>query len=132
MYDPPKASVYTATTLAWLGDRAAEPAAREILAALEDHRSSPPRPRRVALARLDLGLALINTGKLDEAAAAALAAVASGRLAPVDRPRLREIIAAVAGHGIPEGRDLADAYRAEVTAPRELPAAAGEPPGAPA
>jgi len=118
VYDPPKARVYVATTLAWLGDHAAEPAARDILAALEDHGSSPPRLRRIALARLDLGLALTRSAKLDEAASSALTAVASGRLAPVDRPRVREIIAAVGSRDIPEGRDLAVAYRAELEAAR--------------
>lgn len=112
VYDPPKARVYVATTLAWLGDRAAEPAAREILAALEDHGGSPPRPRRIALARLDLGLALIRTGKLDEAASSALAAVASGRLAPVDRPRVREIVAAAVEAEAPGAAGLAEAYAA--------------------
>ena len=126
VYDPPKARVYVATTLAWLGDRAAEPAARDILAALEDHGSDPPRPRRVALARLDLGLALARTGKLDEAASSALSAVTSGRLVPVDRPRVREIVAAVERGGS-GGADLADAYRAEITASRAL-TAGGEPP----
>lgn len=89
VYDPPKARVYIATTLAWIGDPAAEPAAREILAALQDHGAEPPRPRRIALARLDLALALTVGDKLDEAAAAAADAVASGRLAPVDLPRGR-------------------------------------------
>jgi transcriptional regulator with XRE-family HTH domain len=130
VYDPPKARVYVATTLAWLGDRAAEPAAREILAALEDHGSDPPRPRRIALARLDLGLALARTGKLDEAASAALSAVTSGRLAPVDRPRALEILAAVGSRDIPEGRDLADAYRAQITAERDLATAPGKSPAA--
>jgi hypothetical protein len=128
VYDPPKARVYVATTLAWLGDRAAEPAARDILAALEDHGSDPPRPRRIALARLDLGLALARTGKIDEAASSALSAITSGRLAPVDRPRVREIVAAVERGGS-ESADLADAYRAEVAASRAL-TAAGEPPAA--
>lgn len=128
VYDPPKARVYVATTLAWLGDRAAEPAAREILAALEDHGGSPPRPRRIALARLDLGLSLIRTGKLDEAASSALAAVASGRLAPVDRPRVREIVAAAVGAAAPGAPELAEAYAAEFGAGRE----AGEDGGTPA
>jgi tetratricopeptide (TPR) repeat protein len=129
VYDPPKARVYVATTLAWLGDRAAEPAARDILAALEDHGSDPPRPRRVALARLDLGLALARTGKLDEAASSALSAVASGRLAPVDRPRVREIVAAVERGGSGSA-DLADAYRAELGASRDPSPAGGKPPAA--
>jgi transcriptional regulator with XRE-family HTH domain len=113
VYDPQKADVYTATILTWLGDAAAEPAARAILAALEDHGTTPPRQRRIALARLDLGLALVNLGKHDEATTAALDAVRSGRLAPVDRPRVREIVAAVAARGVPEARELADTYRAE-------------------
>jgi hypothetical protein len=71
----------------------------------------PPRLRRIALARLDLGLALITAGKLDEAASSALNAVRSGRLAPVDAPRIREIAAAVAV--VPEARELNEAYAEE-------------------
>jgi transcriptional regulator with XRE-family HTH domain len=113
VYDPPKARVYVATTLAWLGDNAAEPAARDILAALENHGADPPRPRRIALARLDLALALATAGKLDESAASASAAVASGRLAPVDRPRVHEIVAVVTGRAAPGAAELAEAYRSE-------------------
>jgi hypothetical protein len=115
VYDPPKACVYVATTLAWLGDSAAEPAARDILAALENHGADPPRPRRIALARLDLALALalVTAGKLDESAASASAAVASGRLAPVDRPRVHEIVAAVTSRAVPGAAELAEAYRSE-------------------
>ena len=65
-YDPPKSQVYVATTLAWLGDAAAEGMARQVLAAIEAG-VGRPRPRRVALARLDLALALIAAGKDDEA-----------------------------------------------------------------
>jgi tetratricopeptide (TPR) repeat protein len=114
VYDPPKARVYVATTLAWLGDSAAEEAARDILGALLADAS--PRLRRIALARLDLALALAGAGKHDEAAASALDAVRSGRLALVDRPRFREITAAVSAAGVPEARDLAEAYRAELAA----------------
>jgi len=120
VYDPPKARVYVATTLAWIGDRAAEPAAREILAELLDHGDAPPRPRRVALARLDLALALAAEGKLDEATATASDAVASGRLAPVDRPRVREIVAAVTSRSAPAAGELAEAYRAEFTSGQRL------------
>jgi hypothetical protein len=109
VYDPPKAQVYVATTLSWLGDSAAEPITRQVLAAIE---SSSPRPRRAALARLDMALALTAAGKDDEAAGVALQAVQSGRLAPVDAPRVREVIGAVAAVGMPEARELADAYRA--------------------
>lgn len=113
VYDPQKADVYLATTLTWLGDTAAEPAARAILTALQSRDGAPPRPRRVALARLDLGLALVNVGKHDEAAATALDAVESGKLAPVDQPRIREIVARVAARESPRSSELAEAYRAE-------------------
>jgi hypothetical protein len=113
VYDPPKARVYAATTLTWVGDAAAEPMAREILAELVNHGAAPPRPRRIALARLDLALALAAAGKHDEAAAQAMDAVASGRLAPVDRPRVREIVAAVTSRAAPGTAELAEAYRAE-------------------
>lgn len=113
VYDPPKARVYVATTLSWAGDRAAEPAAREILAELENPGTGTLRPRRIALARLDLALTLATAGKYDEAAAEASAAVASGRLAAVDRPRAREVAAAVAGRSVPGARELEEAYRSE-------------------
>ena len=41
----------------------------------------------------------------------ALKAVRSGRLAPVDGRRVREIVLAVAGRGVPEAAELAEAYR---------------------
>ena len=50
-YDPPKAQVYVATTLSWLGDTAAEGLSRQVLAAIEAPQARP-RPRRAALARL--------------------------------------------------------------------------------
>jgi hypothetical protein len=48
-YDPAKSEAYVATTLAWLGDRAAEGYARHILARLESAADGPPRPRRRVL-----------------------------------------------------------------------------------
>jgi transcriptional regulator with XRE-family HTH domain len=113
VYDPPKARVYVATTLTWLHDSAAEGAARDILYSLEHPDGGPLRPRRIALARLDLGLALVTAGKHDEASATALAAVRSGRLAPVDRPRVWEIVAAVTSRHVPGARELTDAYHGE-------------------
>jgi hypothetical protein len=80
-YDPPKAQMYVATTLSWLGDPAAEPLARQVLAAIEAPEERP-RPRRAALARLDLSLALTAANKHDEAAGVALEAIRSRRLAP--------------------------------------------------
>jgi transcriptional regulator with XRE-family HTH domain len=110
-YDPPKAQVYVATTLSWLGDKAAERLARQVLAAIEAPEARP-RPRRAALARLDLALALTVADKHDEAAGVTLEAIRSGRLAPVDGRRAREIVLAVAGRGVPEAAELAEAYQA--------------------
>lgn len=114
-YDPGKAEAYTATTLAWIADPAAEQAARQVLARLESPPAGPPRPRRASSARLDLAVALAGRGKHDEAAGTALAAVTSGYLVPSNYWRAREVITAVSGHGIAEARDLAEAYRAETT-----------------
>ncbi len=110
-YDPAKSQAYIATTLSWLGDPAAEPYARDVLARLKAVSDGPPRPRRAASARLDLALALIAAGRHDEAAGTTLEAIRSGRLVPSNYWRAREIIQAVAGHGVPEAAELADAYR---------------------
>ena len=110
-YDPPKAQVYVATTLSWLGDKAAEMLARQVLATIEAP-GERPRPRRAALARLDLALALTAADKHDEAAGITLEAIRSGRLAPVDGRRAREIVLAVSGRGVPEAAELAEAYQA--------------------
>jgi hypothetical protein len=112
-YDPPKSQAYIATTLAWVGDTAAEGITREVLAAIEAPGAAPPRPRRAALARLDLALALTAAGKPDEAAATALQAVRSGRLAPVDGRRVRDIIRAVTASHALSARELAEAYHGE-------------------
>ena len=110
-YDPAKSQAYTATTLSWLGDPAAEPCARQVLARLESTADGPPRPRRAASARLDLSLALVAAGRHDEAAGTTLDAVLSGRLVPSNYWRAREVIEAVAERGIPGARDLKEAYR---------------------
>ncbi len=110
-YDPAKSEAYTATTLAWLGDPAAEGYARHILARLESAIDGPPRPRRAATARLDLSLALIAAGRHDEAAGTAMEAIASGRLVPSNYWRAREVIHAVTERGVPEAAELAEAYR---------------------
>lgn len=81
-YDPVKAETYIATTLSWLGDPAAVPMARQVLARVEAAGDGVPRPRRAALAMLDLALALAGTGQPDEAAAEALNAVTSELLVP--------------------------------------------------
>ncbi|HEY3955594.1 MAG TPA: helix-turn-helix transcriptional regulator [Streptosporangiaceae bacterium] len=110
-YDPAKSQAYVATTLSWLGDPAAEPEARQVLARLESTTDGPPRPRRAASARLDLSLALVATGRHDEAAGTVLEAVTSGRLVPSNYWRAREVIEAVAARGVPEARELGDAYQ---------------------
>jgi transcriptional regulator with XRE-family HTH domain len=120
-YDPAKSEAYTATTLAWLGDPAAERYARHVLVRLESSIDGPPRPRRAASARLDLSLALIAAGRHDEAAGTALEAISSGRIVPSNYWRAREVIQAVAQRGVPEAADLAEAYR-EVCGDSERPA----------
>jgi hypothetical protein len=112
-YDPAKAEAYTATTLAWVGDPAAERFARDVLARLESPADGPPRHRRAATARLDLALALVASDKPDEAAAMTMQAVLSGRIVPSNYWRASEVIGAVAARGVPEARELAEAYRAE-------------------
>jgi tetratricopeptide (TPR) repeat protein len=111
-YDPAKAEAYVVTTLAWAGDPAAEEYARHVLARFEA--PAAPRFRRATAARLDLALTLGRQGKLDEAAGAALQAVTSGYLVPSNYWRAREVIAVVGSSDVPEGRELADAYRAEL------------------
>jgi transcriptional regulator with XRE-family HTH domain len=111
-YDPAKSQAYVATTLAWLGDPAAEGYARQVLARLESTTDGSPRPRRAASARLDLALALLATGRLDEAASTTLDAITSRLLVPSSYWRAEEVISAVAKRGVPESRELQEAYRA--------------------
>ncbi len=122
-YDPAKSQAYAATTLSWLGDPGAEPIARQVLARLDSAADGAPRPRRAASARLDLSLALIAAGRHDEAADIALEAVTSGRLVPSNYWRAREVINTVSGRGVPEARELAEAFREICTAsdPPALP-----------
>ncbi|MEA3532823.1 hypothetical protein [Nocardia implantans] len=79
-YDPAKSDAYVATTLSLLGDPAAESYAQHVVADLL--RSPTVRPRRIASANVDLGLALVAADKPEEAADVALAAVTSARLVP--------------------------------------------------
>jgi hypothetical protein len=111
-YDPSKAHACTATTLAWVGDPAAESYAREVVAELAAAPDGMARPRRVASARLDLGLALLAAGKPEEAGAAALSAITSGRLVPYNWWRVSEVVAGVERAGVPDAADLRDVYRA--------------------
>jgi len=109
-YDPAKADSYTATTLAWAGDPAAEKYARAVLQQMRRLGEDVRRPRRAASARLDLSLALLAAQKPDEAAAVALKAVASGRIVASNWWRATEILSAVQRTGIAESADLDEAY----------------------
>lgn len=109
-YDPDKALSYTATTLAWAGDPAAEDYARTVISQLETPANGIARPRRIAAARLDLGLALLASGKPDEAAHVTTAAITSGRVVPSNWWRATEILTGVERCGISEASDLRDAY----------------------
>jgi transcriptional regulator with XRE-family HTH domain len=125
-YDPAKAEAYVATTLSWIGDKAAVGCTRQVLARLESGAAGgPPRPRRAASARLDLALALAGAGQPAEAAGTALDAVTSGLLVPSNWWRAEEVITAVATRAEPEARELREAYAGmrragQAAAPREL------------
>jgi hypothetical protein len=110
-YDPAKSEAYAATTLSWLADPASEGVSRLVLQRLESSAGGPPRPRRAASARIDLSLALLASGKPDEAAGVALQAVTSGRLVPSNYWRAREVVEAVEATGTAEAGQLAEAYR---------------------
>jgi transcriptional regulator with XRE-family HTH domain len=110
-YDPAKAISYTATTLSWVGDSAAEEFARAAIDELTAEPGGVPRPRRLASARLDLGLALLAADKPDEASAEALAAVTSGRVVPSNWWRATEVLHGVEQAGAPELSALREAYR---------------------
>jgi hypothetical protein len=110
-YDPAKADAYTATTLAWLGDPAAEPYARQVLTRLQTPVGGRVRARRIASARLDLSLALVAAGRHEEAAHETLTAVTSGVLVPSNYWRAGEVIGAVATARVPEVAELREAYR---------------------
>ncbi|SDH49905.1 hypothetical protein SAMN05216553_1252 [Lentzea fradiae] len=109
-YDPDKAVAYTATTLAWVGDVAAEEYAREIIRRLAPSDDVSRWPRRVASANIDLSLALLVGDRADEAASHTLRAIASGRVVPSNQWRAAEVVRAVEARGLPEAADLREAY----------------------
>ncbi|MFE3028808.1 XRE family transcriptional regulator, partial [Nocardia tengchongensis] len=108
-YDPAKSDAYIATTLAWLGDPAAETYARHVLTELAANPST--RPRRIATANIDLGLALVAADKPDEAAHVTLAAVTSGRLVPSNYWRVTEVVAGIEHRDPPDAAGIRDAFR---------------------
>ncbi|MEV7197749.1 helix-turn-helix transcriptional regulator [Streptomyces sp. NPDC093510] len=109
-YDPDKATSYAATTLAWIGDPAAEAPAREVIGHLPPGTDSAAWPRRIVTAHLDLALTLLSLGRLDEATDAATRAISSGRLLPANHWRVLEIVRAVEARRLPEARELREAY----------------------
>lgn len=108
-YDPTKALAYTATTLAWAGDPAAEQAARAALAELDPHGDGGDRPRRSASARLDLALALAAR-QPDEASAVAAEAIRAGRVVPSNWWRAGEVLRRIERTGAPEAVALREVY----------------------
>ncbi|GAB1823599.1 helix-turn-helix transcriptional regulator [Herbidospora sp. RD11066] len=110
-YDPAKSDAYVATTLSWLGDSAAVPYARRVLARMESPADGPVRPRRAVAARLDLALALLAVDQSEEAGELALAAITSGLLVPSNYWRAREVVAEIDNRRIPEAVQLREAYR---------------------
>jgi tetratricopeptide (TPR) repeat protein len=109
-YDGTKQETYVATTLSWIGDPAAVPMARQVLARVGTAADGVPRPRRAALAMLDLALALASTGQPDEAAAEALNAITSGLVVPSSWWRAAEVLATIPAT-VTGRAELADAYR---------------------
>lgn len=109
-YDPAKATSYTATTLSWVGDPAAVDYAREVIARLAPGDPHGGRPRRLATARLDLALALIRRGEVEEATESALTAVLSGRVVPSNWWRAGEIVRAAEARGTRAAHPLREAY----------------------
>jgi hypothetical protein len=106
-FDARKLETYTATALAWSGDPAGEDIARDVV----DRYVAGP-PRRLATARIDLGLILARAGRPDEAAALGMLAAKSGRLVPSNRWRVTELDAALADRrDIPEVAELHERVR---------------------
>lgn len=110
-YDPGKATSYTATTLSWVGDPAAVDHAREVIARLTPVDRHGGRPRRLAVARLDLALSLLRAGQVDEAVESAIEGIRSGRVAPSNRWRALEVVQAAEAASTGSAPALREAYR---------------------
>jgi transcriptional regulator with XRE-family HTH domain len=111
VFDARKLTSYTATALAWLGDPAAEAHALEVI-------RTAISPRRLATARLDLGLVLVGLDRPDEAAHLGGLAVDSRRLVPSNVWRAGELAAALDARypDLAETGDYRDRYRAAAAA----------------
>ncbi|WP_326597218.1 helix-turn-helix transcriptional regulator [Streptomyces sp. NBC_01803] len=117
-YDPRKSLAYTATTLAWVEDPAAERYAREVIARLSPPGDVSRWPRRVASAHIDLALALLGNDRVDEASDAAAQAILSGRVAPSNYWRALEVVRAIEARALRGASDLRDAYQQMQQLPR--------------
>lgn len=94
---------------------------RSVVSSLGRRRTAAA-PRRAASTRLDLSLALMAAGQHDEAAGIALEAITSGRIVPSNFWRAREVIQAVAESGLPQARELTEAFQETcAAAPAALP-----------
>lgn len=122
VFDRRKLTGYTATSLAWLGDGAAEEPAREVI-------RTATSARRLATARIDLGLVLASLDRPDEAAALGTLAVDSGRLVPSNVWRAAELATALADRypDMSETRDYRERYQAAAAAMGALPQPDREP-----
>jgi transcriptional regulator with XRE-family HTH domain len=109
-YDPGKATAYTATTLAWLGDPAAVEYARAVVRRMERPGQGRRRPRRAAIARLDLSLALLGADQPDEATEVAMDAITARMLVASNWWRATEVLMGVERSGIADAVDLREAY----------------------
>jgi tetratricopeptide (TPR) repeat protein len=119
-YDPAKSTAYTATTLAWLGDSAAETYAREVVARLSPGDDISRWPRRIASAHIDLALSLLSVNRFDEACESAEKAILSGRVVPSNHWRAAEVVRAVESRKLPGAASLREAFQ-EMRKPKELP-----------
>ncbi|WP_308437029.1 hypothetical protein [Streptomyces olivaceoviridis] len=99
------------TLLAWLGDSAAEPYAREVIKRLSPSDDVSQWPRRVASANIDLALVLLKENRMDEACNSAQKAILSGRVVPSNHWRALEVVKAVEARKLPESADLREAYQ---------------------
>lgn len=84
--------------------------AREVINRLSPGDPHDGRPRRLATARLDLALALIRRGDVEEATQSALTAVLSGRVVPSNWWRVREVVRAAEALGTRKALPLREAY----------------------
>ena len=98
--------------MAWLGEPEAERHAREAIARFTPGRRGDPWPRRYASAHIDLALITSKTGDLDESCSSARTAMLTGRLAPSDHWRAREVLDTLTARGFPGTAGLRETYEA--------------------